>query len=97
MREKNGHFLPVFYVPIQLCIAFLFLFRNLLASGKDVREKVIKKVILLSRGAGKNGHFVPFFSAPVQLSMAFPVILRIGVGKNCGAEKNRNIFRQLGF
>ena len=61
MREKTGHFLPVFYVPIQLCIAFLFLFRNLLASGKDVREKVIKKVILLSRGAGKNGHFVPFF------------------------------------
>ena len=38
-----------------------------------------------------------FFSAPIQLSMAFPVILRIGVGKNCGAEKNRNIFRQLGF
>jgi hypothetical protein len=61
VREKTGHFLPVFYVPIQLCIAFLFLFRNLLASGKDVREKVIKKVILLSRGAGKNGHFVPFF------------------------------------
>ena len=38
-----------------------------------------------------------FFYARIELSMAFPVILRIGVGKNCGAGKNRNIFRQLGF